>query len=140
MAASAAGESGVAEYRVFRPAQRRAFEVEKVGAREFRVTGDVVDRLIARHDLENPEALPILTVDEPTVAMTLQPNTSPLAGKEGRFVTSRQLRDRLLSEIAERSLNQKAAESDAPDEESAQDGKGDAGEDEGGAEQEAMQW
>ncbi|WP_119068479.1 translational GTPase TypA [Rubrobacter indicoceani] len=49
--------------------------------------------------LENPEALPILTVDEPTVAMTLQPNTSPLAGKEGRFVTSRQLRDRLMREI-----------------------------------------
>ena len=52
-----AGESGVAEYRVFRPGQRRAFDVERLGDREFRVSGDAVDRLIARHDLENPEAL-----------------------------------------------------------------------------------
>ena len=53
----AAGEDEVAEYRVFRPAAGRAFDVEKVGAGEFRVTGDAVDRLIARHDLENDEAL-----------------------------------------------------------------------------------
>ena len=53
----AAGESGVAEYRVFRPAQRRAFDVVRTGAGEFRVSGEAVDRLIARHDLENPEAL-----------------------------------------------------------------------------------
>ena len=51
------GEDEVAEYRVFRPAARRAFDVERVGAGEFRVTGDAVDRLIARHDLENEEAL-----------------------------------------------------------------------------------
>jgi GTP-binding protein len=53
----AAGEDEVAEYRVFRPAAGRAFDVEKIGAGEFRVTGDAVDRLIARHDLENDEAL-----------------------------------------------------------------------------------
>ncbi|HZB77963.1 MAG TPA: GTPase ObgE [Solirubrobacteraceae bacterium] len=53
----AAGEDEVAEYRVFRPAAGRAFDVEKVGAGEFRVTGQAVDRLIARHDLENDEAL-----------------------------------------------------------------------------------
>ncbi len=47
----------MAEYRVFRPAAGRAFDVEKIGAGEFRVTGDAVDRLIARHDLENDEAL-----------------------------------------------------------------------------------
>jgi len=47
----------LAEYRVFRPAAAREFEVEQLGAGEFRVTGDVVDRLIARHDLENEEAL-----------------------------------------------------------------------------------
>jgi GTPase len=52
-----AGESDVAEFQVFRPAARRAFEVERVGAGEFRVTGDAVERLIARHDLENDEAL-----------------------------------------------------------------------------------
>jgi GTPase len=52
-----AGEDEVAEYQVFRPAAGRAFEVERIGAGEYRVTGDAVDRLIARHDLENEEAL-----------------------------------------------------------------------------------
>jgi GTPase len=53
----AAGEDEVAEFQVFRPAAGRAFEVERVGDGEFRVTGEAVDRLIARHDLENEEAL-----------------------------------------------------------------------------------
>jgi GTPase len=52
-----AGEDEVAEFQVFRPAAARAFEVQRVGDGEFRVTGDAVDRLIARHDLENEEAL-----------------------------------------------------------------------------------
>jgi GTPase len=52
-----AGEDEVAEFQVFRPAAGRAFAVERVGDGEFRVTGDAVDRLIARHDLENDEAL-----------------------------------------------------------------------------------
>jgi GTPase len=56
-APEAAGEDEVAEFQVFRPAAGRAFEVERVGQGEFRVTGDAVDRLIARHDLENEEAL-----------------------------------------------------------------------------------
>src|SRR4051812_47478999 len=56
-AEEAAGEDEVAEYRVFRPAAARAFGVERVGAGEDRVTGDAVDRLVARHDLENEEAL-----------------------------------------------------------------------------------
>src|SRR3954470_15104695 len=52
-----AGEDDVAEFQVFRPAAGRAFAVERLGAHEFRVTGDAVERLIARHDLENDEAL-----------------------------------------------------------------------------------
>lgn len=44
------------------------------------------------------EALPALTVDEPTISMTFQVNTSPFAGKEGQYVTSRQIRDRLYRE------------------------------------------
>ena len=55
--AVAAGEDEVAEFRVFRPAAGRAFEVERLGDGEFRVTGEAVDRLIARHDMENDEAL-----------------------------------------------------------------------------------
>ncbi len=50
-------------------------------------------------DPANPEALPLLSVDEPTLSATFEVNTSPLAGKEGTMVTSRQLRDRLMKEI-----------------------------------------
>lgn len=51
-----ARESDVAEFAVFKPAARAAFEVERTGAGEFRVTGDAVERLFARFDLENEEA------------------------------------------------------------------------------------
>jgi GTP-binding protein len=50
-------------------------------------------------DPDQPEALPLLTVDEPTLTMNFQVNTSPFAGKEGKFVTSRQLRERLAREL-----------------------------------------
>jgi GTP-binding protein len=50
-------------------------------------------------DRENPQALPMLKVDEPTLTMTFQVNSSPLAGTEGKFVTSRQIRDRLNKEL-----------------------------------------
>src|SRR5512132_285901 len=49
-------------------------------------------------DAENPVALPLIRIDEPTVSMLFSANVSPLAGKEGRFVTSPQLRDRLMKE------------------------------------------
>ena len=48
---------------------------------------------------ENPEALPTIDVEEPTVKMTFGVNNSPFAGREGRFVTSRQIRDRLMREL-----------------------------------------
>lgn len=48
---------------------------------------------------DKPEALPMLSVDEPTLTMNFCVNTSPLAGREGKFVTSRQLRDRLDREL-----------------------------------------
>src|SRR5262249_56498246 len=49
-------------------------------------------------DAENPKALPLIRIDEPTVSMLFSANISPTAGKEGRFVTSPQLRHRLMHE------------------------------------------
>jgi GTP-binding protein len=49
---------------------------------------------------DRPEALPVLTVDEPTITMTFRVNNSPFAGKDGKYLTSRQLRERLLREAS----------------------------------------
>jgi GTP-binding protein len=51
-------------------------------------------------DREAPEALPALSVDEPTISMTFRVNDSPFAGREGKYLTSRQLRERLLREAS----------------------------------------
>jgi GTP-binding protein len=61
-----------------------------------------------------PQALPPLVVDEPTISMTFETNTSPLFGQEGKFVTSRQLRERLLREILA-NVALRVEETDDPD-------------------------
>lgn len=50
-------------------------------------------------DFENPEPMPLISIDEPTISMTFTVNNSPFYGKEGKYVTSRQLRDRLYKEL-----------------------------------------
>jgi len=62
-----------------------------VGLEDFNI-GDTIA------DAENPEALPIISIDEPTMSMTFSINNSPFFGKDGKFVTSRHLRDRLMKE------------------------------------------
>jgi GTP-binding protein len=65
-------------------------------------------------DLENPVALPVMRIDEPTVAMLFSSNVSPFAGKEGKFVTSTQLRDRLWREKRS-NVALRVEETDSPD-------------------------
>ena len=76
-------------------------EVEEVGAGDIVALSGIENAQIGETvaDLDEPDALPIITVDEPTVSMVFQPNTSPFAGKEGKYVTSRHLRDRLMREV-----------------------------------------
>lgn len=62
-----------------------------VGLEDFNI-GDTIA------DAENPEALPVISVDEPTMSMLFSINNSPFFGKDGKFVTSRHLRDRLMKE------------------------------------------
>ncbi|NCU04705.1 MAG: translational GTPase TypA [Chitinophagaceae bacterium] len=62
-----------------------------VGVEDFNI-GDTIA------DAENPEALPVISVDEPTMNMLFSVNNSPFFGKDGKFVTSRHLRDRLMKE------------------------------------------
>ncbi|KXI22814.1 translational GTPase TypA [Photobacterium sanguinicancri] len=65
-------------------------------------------------DVSDVEALPALSVDEPTVTMTFQVNTSPFAGKEGKFVTSRNILERLQKELVH-NVALRVEETDSPD-------------------------
>ena len=93
--------------------KKKATEVEAgdicavVGLEDFNI-GDTIA------DAENPEALPVISVDEPTMSMLFGINNSPFFGKDGKFVTSRHLRDRLLKET-EKNLALKVSDTDSAD-------------------------
>ena len=78
-----------------------------VGLDEFNI-GDTVC------DIEFPEALPLISVDEPTMSMLFSINNSPFFGKDGKFVTSRHLRDRLMKET-EKNLALRVEDTDGAD-------------------------
>jgi GTP-binding protein len=78
-----------------------------VGIEDFTI-GDTIA------DIENPEALAIISVDEPTMSMTFSINNSPFFGKDGKFVTSRHLRDRLMKET-EKNLALRIEDTDSAD-------------------------
>ncbi len=65
-------------------------------------------------DSENPEPLPIISIDEPTISMTFTVNNSPFYGREGKSVTSRQLRERLFKELKQ-NVALKVQETNSPD-------------------------
>ena len=81
--------------------------VAVMGLEDFEI-GDTVA------DLENPEALPPIHVDEPTMSMLFTINNSPFFGKEGKFVTSRHLRERLYKEL-EKNLALRIEDTASPD-------------------------
>ena len=90
-----------------RVAQVLAFQGLERGPVESAAAGDIVAVTgladvnigITVCDAETPEGLPPIAVDEPTLQMNFQVNTSPLAGREGKYVTSRQIRERLMREL-----------------------------------------
>ena len=65
-------------------------------------------------DPEHPEPLPFVRIDEPTISMIFQVNNSPFAGREGKYVTSRNLRDRLFKEV-ETNVSMRVKETDTTD-------------------------
>ena len=65
-------------------------------------------------DLNNPEKIPFVDIDEPTVSMTFSVNNGPLAGREGKFITSRHIRDRLFKEL-ERNVSLRVKDTDSAD-------------------------
>ena len=78
-----------------------------VGLEDFNI-GDTIS------DIDNPEALPVISVDEPTMSMLFSINNSPFFGKDGKFVTSRHLRDRLMKET-EKNLALRVEDTDGAD-------------------------
>ena len=65
-------------------------------------------------DYNNPEKIPFVNIDEPTVSMTFSVNNGPFAGREGQFVTSRHLRDRLYKEL-DRNVSLRVRDTESPD-------------------------
>ncbi len=78
-----------------------------VGLEDFNIGDTIADQ-------ETPEALPVISVDEPTMSMLFGINNSPFFGKEGKFVTSRHLRDRLMKET-EKNLALRVEDTDSAD-------------------------
>ena len=95
----AKGKSKVGQIMMFKGLEREQASVAEAGDIVL-VTGiENVGIGVTLCDLAQPVGLAPLVVDEPTLTMNFQVNTSPLAGKEGKFVTSRQIRERLQKEL-----------------------------------------
>ncbi|MGQ8873886.1 translational GTPase TypA [Paenibacillus sp. TSA_86.1] len=91
-------------------------ETEEAGAGDIVAIAGIKDINIGETiaDPNNPEALPVLKIDEPTLQMTFLVNNSPFAGREGKWVTSRKLRERLFKEL-ETDVSLRVEETESPD-------------------------
>ena len=91
-------------------------EVDEVKAGDMVALSGIADINIGDTicDFNNPEKIPFVDIDEPTVSMTFSVNNGPLAGKEGQFITSRHIRDRLFKEL-ERNVSLRVKETDSAD-------------------------
>ena len=91
-------------------------EVEEVKAGDIIEFSGIADLSIGDTlcDPEHIEKIPFVNIDEPTVSMTFSVNNGPLAGREGEFVTSRHIRDRLFKEL-ERNVSLRVKEGETPD-------------------------
>lgn len=89
-------------------------EVEEADAGDIVALSGIADINIGDTicDINNPEKIPFVDIDEPTVSMTFSVNNGPLAGREGEFVTSRHIRDRLMKEL-ERNVSLRVKETDS---------------------------
>ncbi|MCP1185757.1 translational GTPase TypA [Priestia sp. FSL H7-0729] len=94
----------------------KRIETEEAGAGDIVAIAGIKDINIGETiaDPNNPEALPVLKIDEPTLQMTFLVNNSPFAGREGKWVTSRKLRERLLKEL-ETDVSLRVDETESPD-------------------------
>ncbi|MFC5651712.1 translational GTPase TypA [Paenibacillus solisilvae] len=94
----------------------KRIEVEEAGAGDIVAIAGIREINIGETiaDPANPEALPVLKIDEPTLQMTFLVNNSPFAGREGKWVTSRKLRERLFKEL-ETDVALRVDETDSPD-------------------------
>lgn len=91
-------------------------EVQEIGAGDIIELSGIADINIGETicDIEHPEKIEFIDIDEPTVTMTFSVNDGPLAGKEGKFITSRHIRDRLFKEL-ERNVSLRVKETDSAD-------------------------
>lgn len=91
-------------------------EVEEVKAGDIIAISGISDINIGETicDYDHPEKIDFVDIDEPTVSMTFSVNNGPFAGKEGQFITSRHIRDRLFKEL-ERNVSLRVKETDSPD-------------------------
>ena len=108
------GTAKIAQVLTFKGLQRQSVE-SAVAGDIVAVTGiEDVNIGLTVCAPEAPEGLPPIQVDEPTLAMNFQVNTSPLAGREGKFVTSRQIRERLQREL-QSNVALRVEDTDEPD-------------------------